>query len=92
MTSPADALPWAALALLSLAALVALARAWWRHRRAARAEREWRATCERYPWRVAAVMTDGAWVMLLGDDVLRAWWRDAGEPRPWETTAKETKR
>lgn len=82
-----------ALSLLVAIALVALAA--WRRLRAAywrrRAEREWAATCARYPWRVAAVLDGGLLLRLLGDDALRLWWEAEGRAK-WPGVAAMERR
>ena len=76
-------------ALAACVALAAIVRAVVLRWRRLRAERAWQETCARYPWRVAAVYDGGPLMLFLDDDLLRAWWHDAGEPRPRMRSTKE---
>ena len=76
----------AAVALVALAAWRRLRAAYWRRR----AEREWAATCARYPWRVAAVLDDGLLLRLLGDEAQILWWVVEGRAKYPELAAAES--
>lgn len=76
-----ELLLWIALGLFAAWEAVAHLRAWRARRAAAAAERAWRETVRRCPWRVAAVLDGGPLVLLVGDAALRLWWEGEGRAK-----------